>query len=175
VKVEVQIERRPEALNRGHGAAAPTPDAAPSGSLALEAEEGTDEDGEHGAAELVVPGEHVAKAVREGEDPLPDGKTAKRPIGQMSGEFGHPPAAARGAETTALARKRDQDLMPAAVTPKAGKAPRQNTTRKKCRSSRSMNIGRPSPSLRALASARNVSRFSRRTRCSTPSSGRRGT
>ena len=44
------------------------------------------------------------------------------------------------------------------------------------RSSRSTNLASsPSPSLRALASARKDSRCSRRVRCSTPSSGRRGT
>jgi len=36
----------------------------------LEAEEGEQEDGEHGAAELVAPGKRVAKPVREGGDPL---------------------------------------------------------------------------------------------------------
>lgn len=57
VEVDVQIERRAEALDRGHRAAAPTPDAATSGSEPLEAEQGADEDGEHRAAELVVPRE----------------------------------------------------------------------------------------------------------------------
>ena len=57
VEVDVEVQRRPEALNRGHGPAAPAPNAAALSSAALERQERADEDAEHGAAKLVVPGD----------------------------------------------------------------------------------------------------------------------
>jgi hypothetical protein len=53
VEVDVEVQRRPEALDRGHGPAAPAPDAAARGSTALEAEESANEDPEDSSAELV--------------------------------------------------------------------------------------------------------------------------
>lgn len=70
--MNVQVERRAEALDRGHGSAAGISDPVPLGSATLEGQQSPDEDGEHGAAEPVVPGECVAEPVRESEDPLPD-------------------------------------------------------------------------------------------------------
>jgi hypothetical protein len=43
VEVHVQVERRPEPLDRGHRPTAPTPDAVTSGSAALEAEQSADD------------------------------------------------------------------------------------------------------------------------------------
>ena len=104
---------RAAALDRGDGAAAAsqTPVA-----RALErAEEGADEDGKHGAAELVVEGHEVAKPVRDGEDPLAHGKPSQDIIDEMGGALVHAPAGAGGAPAAPLAGERHESLEPTAV------------------------------------------------------------
>lgn len=92
--MDVQVERRSEALDRGHRSATPASDAAALGSAALERQERPDEDAEHGATELVVPGERVAEPVRKRQDPLPHGQAAENVVGRVSCQVRHPAHAA---------------------------------------------------------------------------------
>lgn len=126
VVVDVQIERGLEALDRGHGAAAPAADSALRGSPALEGQERADEDAENGAAELVIPSERVTQTVGQRQYLLANGKTAEHVVGQVRGQLRHPPPAARGTEGAPPAREGDQDLVPALVAAEARKAPCQN-------------------------------------------------
>jgi hypothetical protein len=131
VKVDVQVQSRAEPLDCRDGATAPLPDASTLGSAALERQQRADEDAEYGAAEAVVPGEGVAEAVRQGENPLPDRQTAENVVNEVSCQVGHAPAAARWTEPPPLARKRDQDLVPAAVAAESGEAARHGAAGEK--------------------------------------------
>jgi hypothetical protein len=124
--MDVEVQRRPKSLDRRDST---TADAATLGSPALERQQGTDEDSEHGATELVVPGERVAEAVRQREHPLADGKPAQHVVDQVRGEIGHAPPTARRAKPPPLARERNQDLVLAFVAPETGEATGEDTAR----------------------------------------------
>ncbi len=70
MEVDVHVERAPESLHDGHGAAAPVPHAGVPRAAAEVPEYRPQGTPDHGAAEGVVPGQPVAEQVRKTEHPL---------------------------------------------------------------------------------------------------------
>jgi hypothetical protein len=95
----VDVDRAAESLNRGHGAGATIADAAPARASTFEGEKRAGVDGEHGAAEPMVPCQEIAQTVRQAQHPLADGDRRQR---------GHAPSAAARAEAAPFAGKRHQ-------------------------------------------------------------------
>jgi len=63
-----------------------------------------------------------AKPLWDGQHPLPHGQVGQDVIGQVGGELRHAAGVARGADPAALAGERDQALVAAGVTARAGEA-----------------------------------------------------
>ncbi len=124
--MDVEVQGTAEALDDGHDAALPVPRTPAVGAPAMERQERSDVDAEHGAGELVVPREEIAEAERQGEHPLPYRHTREHGVDEVRRLRGHPPPAAARAEPAALARERDEPLERAVATPDAREAARQD-------------------------------------------------
>src|SRR5439155_7293385 len=111
-----------KALEHRHGAAAPYAHAAAACPATIEAQDGADVNGEHGAAEPVIVGEEVAQAVGQREYPLADGDVRKHRVDQMRGQLRHAPPAAARAEASPLAREWHEALVGAVPASDAGEA-----------------------------------------------------
>lgn len=77
---------------------------------------------DHGPAEIVVPRQQIAHAIRQAQHPLPHGHVGQHVVHQVRGAFGHAPAATAGAEPSPLARERNQAVGTAPVTAEAREA-----------------------------------------------------
>ena len=127
VEVDVQVERRPEALDERDGAAllrllAPVL-ARTSSKLR---EQRADERAQHLARQPRVVRAAVAERVRKRQHPLPDRDLGQHPIDQMRRRVRHPAAAARRTEAAALAREGDQAVVTAGVAVHAEEAVREH-------------------------------------------------
>ncbi len=122
MEMHVEIDRTPEALNRGDGAGLAGNDAVAARPAAVEAPERTDVNREDGAAERVVPREHVAQPKREAQHPLSDRHGRQYVIDEVGGALGHAAATAARAHGARLARERHEPLGVAGVAAKAGEA-----------------------------------------------------
>jgi hypothetical protein len=123
VEVEVEIERRPEALEEGDGAAlrvagSPMTSRAP----AQLGEEGPHEGAEHLARESRVVGTAVAERVGKREHPLADRNLGQNAVDEVCGGVGHAAAAAGGTKAAPLARKGDEAIVAAVVAVQAQEA-----------------------------------------------------
>ena len=83
-------------------------------------------DGEHRAAEAVIPGEPIAKLEGKAQDPLSNRGPWKHMVDEMRCALGHPAASAAWAQAAAFTRERDQPIGTAVGTPKAGKPMREH-------------------------------------------------
>jgi hypothetical protein len=123
VEVQVQVERRAEALNEGDGAAllgahAPvSPNASPQLS-----EERAQEGAEHFARELAIVRAAVAKRVRKCEHPLADRHRGEHAVDEVRRGVGHAATATRRAEAAALARERHEAVVATVVAVQAQEA-----------------------------------------------------
>lgn len=124
-KWTVQLEAPAKPLDRGDRATAAVTNAAVTPAPALEAEECTRVNGEHGATENVIPGEAVAERVRQGEHPLADGDVGQDVVDELRAAGRHPPAAAARTETPSLAGERHERfrVAPGALKPREAAAP----------------------------------------------------
>ena len=123
MEVQVQVQRRAEALEEGDRAAllrahAPVPANAPPQLGEQRAQEGA----EHFARELAIVGAAVAKRVRKREHPLPDRHRGEHAEDEMRRGVRHAAAAAGGAEAAALARERHEAIVAALVAAQAQEA-----------------------------------------------------
>lgn len=98
---------------------------------AVPAEHGAHEHPDNGPTEGVVEGEAVAKPMRHGEDPLPDGHPRQDGPDEVRRLLGHAPAAATGAHRPALAGQREEALERAVVAPEPRKAMHEQSTPQK--------------------------------------------
>lgn len=105
VEMDVEIESTAEPLDDGEGTALAVGDTLLAAAGALEGKHGPQEAAQHLAAKLVVPGQSVAKLVRQCQHPLPYGDGGKYMVGGVSGYLGHASAEAGGAEAAPLAGK----------------------------------------------------------------------
>ncbi len=122
MEMNIQIQRATEALDDRDTPGLPIADPALARLLALKAQERAHDDTQHGAAEGVIPGEEVAEAVGEAQDPLAYGHSGQHLVHQMGGALGHAPAPAARAEAAALARERHEPLERAGAASNPGKA-----------------------------------------------------
>ena len=131
MEVQVQIERRPEALDEGDrsallGANIPLPPHTP----AKLREQGADEGAQDFAREPRVVGAAIAERIRERENPLPNGRFGQHAIDEVCRRIRHATSAARGAEAAALARESDQAIVAARVAVESKEAVCENATAK---------------------------------------------
>lgn len=128
VDVHVEIERRPEALQDGHGPGAPIADAGAPGSTTQPTSNRPRVHGHDGTTERMIPGQQVPQPRRQREHPLPHGHIWKHAIHQMRGALRHATPPAARAEAAALAGERDQLFVATSGTPKPREAGRQIST-----------------------------------------------
>ena len=93
MEMYVEIHRSAKALDDDHRPAPAVPDPSLTRPVAQEAEHRPHARADHRAAQVVVPGESVAQAMREAQDPLAHGHRREHPIDQVRGPLGHPPPA----------------------------------------------------------------------------------
>ena len=160
MKVHVEIQRAPEALDGGDGAAPTVRDAALTRPAAVEAQESARVDREHGATEPMIPGEQVAQAMREAQHPLPDRDGRQHVVDEMRGALGHAPAAAARADGARLARKRHEALGVAGIAPEPGEAAAPDATREEV-AELLFDEGRQTPVVVRPAVRRKVARCAR--------------
>jgi hypothetical protein len=129
VKVDVEVEPAPESLDHGYAAGVAGADAVAARPPPLEAQQHAYVDPEHGAGELVIPGQKIAKAVRQAQHPLPDRNAREHIIDEASGVLGHAPAPAARAETASLAGERDEPLERAVGAAETSETVRQHAAR----------------------------------------------
>lgn len=131
VEVDVQIERRAEALDEADGAAllranAPLPPRAP----AQLREQGPDEGAQHLAREPRVVGAAVTEWVGQREHPLTDRHLRQHAIDEVSRRICHATPATRRTEAAALAREGDEAVVAALVAVEPKEAVCENATAK---------------------------------------------
>ena len=94
--------------------------------MTVEAEEHARGHAEHRARHPVIPGQEIAKTVRQTQHPLAHGHARQHLVDQTGGALGHASAAAARAEAPALAGKRHEVLQRAVGTSQAREAVRQH-------------------------------------------------
>lgn len=114
--MDVEVERGAEALDDSHAAgfedaAYPIRPRAP----AQPSRDDADESAEHDAGECGVEGHAESKTERNGQHPLPHRDLGHDVITEMRGEVAHAAAETRRTEAAALARKRDEAVLSAAI------------------------------------------------------------
>jgi hypothetical protein len=117
--VDVQVQRGAKALDDRHRPAAPPGRALLARATAERSEHGAHEDARDGAAERVVPGEHVSQPVRQAQHPLPHRDHGEDVIHQVRSTLGHAPAAAARTHRAAFARERNQAVQPTSAAMEA--------------------------------------------------------
>jgi hypothetical protein len=108
--MHVEVERPSEPLHDRDRATATVRHAVPACAGAQGAEHRAEERGDHRAAQIVVPRQPIAHAIRQAEDPLPYGHVGEHAIHQVRGALAHPTATATRTEPASLARERDQPI-----------------------------------------------------------------
>jgi hypothetical protein len=110
VEVEMRVERRAEAVQE-----ADSSELGVGGRTGTRATDGgadrAQEDPEDGACDVRVVMQEGTQALGEREDPLPRRKMRQHVIREVRGEFRHAARVAGGADSSALARERDQALV----------------------------------------------------------------
>ena len=129
--MDVQIERRAEALDESDGTALlgpgiPLLSRAP----AKLGEQGSDEDAEDLAGELRVVGTAVSEWIGQRQHPLANRHLWQDSIDQVRGGIRHAAPAARGTEATALAREGHQAVVAALVAVQSQEAVGQDAAAK---------------------------------------------
>ena len=113
MEVDVRVERPPESLHDGDGAATPVGDPSVPRLAPQKTEDRAHGSPHHGAAEGVIPGQPVTEAVRQTEHPLPHGHPREHMVDEMRGSLGHAPPPTARAETPPVTRKGHQAVEPA--------------------------------------------------------------
>ena len=122
MKMYVQIQRAAKTLNNGHRAAAPVHDPGRPRLAPQEAEHRARERPHHRAAQVVIPGQPVAQAMRQAQDPLAHGHRWEHTVDQVRGALGHAPSATARAIPAATTRKLDEPIQVAPGTTKPREA-----------------------------------------------------
>jgi hypothetical protein len=129
--VDVEIEPTPEALDHRYRAALAIANAAAPRATAVEREQRVHVDAEDGAAELVIPRDPVAEAIRQREDPLSYGDPGQSAVHELGGLSVHTAPAAARAEAAPLARERHEPLEGAVTTADASETAGEHAAREK--------------------------------------------
>jgi hypothetical protein len=129
VGVNVELEAAPEALDHRHRTGLATVDAEGPRGTRGEGEERAGVHAQHRTAQGVIPGQAVAQAIRQRQDPLPHRHPGQHLVDEIGGAFGHPPAATAWAEPAPLAGEGQEALEGAVRTAKPREAMGQHATR----------------------------------------------
>jgi hypothetical protein len=105
VEVHVEVRGAAEPLNRGDRPAAGADQPPPSRAAPQPAEDGAQEDAQHGARQRRVERKLIAHGHRHGEDPLADRHVREDAIHEVGGERAHAPAAVGGTKCAPFARE----------------------------------------------------------------------
>ena len=124
MKVHVQVQRAPEALDDGDGAGAASGEAGSLRALAVGGEDGAQEDAQDGLGTVVVEGHAPTKPEGDAEDPLAMADVGEDAVDEIGGARGHAPAHAARTKASAFARVRDETLGAAARAAESGEAVR---------------------------------------------------
>jgi hypothetical protein len=116
VGVELEVRRR--ALERHHGAAAPSATEVPLQPLLVETQHHPDEDARERRQERTVVAETLSPRERHREHPLPQRDRRQHVLDEVRRGRAHLPPETRRAEPAALAAERHQPRLFASVTPK---------------------------------------------------------
>ena len=154
--MDVEVERPAEALDHGHRTPAAILHAAIARAGPQHAEHRAEEHGHDRPAEIVVPREHMAEAVRQAQHPLPHGHVREHVIDQVRSPLGHPAAAATRTEARPLHENGTSRSSAQSPHRNRAKPPASDPHWRKSRNARSTNRGRPSPSPQVAATARKV-------------------
>ena len=128
MEMNIQLKTTSEALDDRHGPAAPVAHAVVARPATAEPEHRANVNGEHRAADLVIPGEKVAQAIRERRDPLPDRDVRQHGVHEVGCPLCHAPSPTARTEAPSLAGERHEALERAAVAPYPCKAAAQHAT-----------------------------------------------
>ena len=113
MKVDVEVERAAEALDKGDCARARRERSFAACAATQVSEDHAQGNVERARDEQRVAGEKEARPARQGQDPLTHRHVRNHPVHEMSRGIVHPSGGAGRAEATPLARKRDQQLVAA--------------------------------------------------------------
>src|SRR6266404_4790 len=117
--MNVEIEAASKPLNRGDGARLRVVDPCAARAATVEAAERPRIDGEHLAAELMVPRQEIAQPERQAQHPLPHRHRGEHVIDEVCGTLGHPPPATARTDRARFAGEWYEALRVACVAAKA--------------------------------------------------------
>ena len=103
MEMDVELEAAAEALDDRQRARLAGPDAVGARSARMEREEGAGTHAQHGAAQGMIPGQTVAQAIGQREDPLTSRRLREHRLDECRRVFGHAAPATARAEAAALA------------------------------------------------------------------------
>ena len=106
------------------------PDAVCTCSARVEGEQHAGKDAQDCAAQGVIPGQAVAEAIRERQDPLAHRHPRQHLVNEVSGAFGHPSSSTTRTEATPLTGEGQEALEGAVGAPKPREAMGQYSARK---------------------------------------------
>jgi hypothetical protein len=118
MEMDVELEAAAEALDDCQRARLAALDAVGARRARIERDEGAGKHAQHGAAQGMIPGQTVAQAIGERQDPLTYRHVREHLLDECSGVFGHAAPATARAEATALAREGQKAFEGAVGAPK---------------------------------------------------------
>ena len=125
VDVHVQIERPAEPLENGHRTPTTFGHIVQLCTTTQPPQHRTHVDGDDGAAQVMVPRQAIAQAIRQTQDPLPYRDIREDVVHQVRRAFSHSTTSATWTEPPSFTREGHQPIQAARGTPKAGEAASQ--------------------------------------------------
>ncbi len=129
VEVDIQAQRRPEALHHRHRARLSTPQPATGLLITKPAEDLTHRNAQHTTHQVRVARQQEPTRPRDRQHPLTNPHRRQHPLHPVRCAVRHATPPTRGTEPPTLARKRDQTVMVARTAREPGKAVRVVTAR----------------------------------------------
>ena len=131
VDVNIEIQLSPEPLQDRHRPATAIRHPGVSRPPAEEPDDRPHGAPHNGAAEIVIPGQPIAEAVRQAQDPLAHGHRREHLIDEMGSALGHTPPTATRAKPPPVAGERDEPIEPTPDTPEPREASTERATSQK--------------------------------------------
>ena len=122
VRMYVHVEGCPEALDDRDCPTPPVHHALRAGSPSQVPQHRPDEHPDRCPAQRMVPGQHVAQAMRHGQHPLAHRHVREHMVNEMRGALRHPAPATTGTDRSPPTRERHEPVKPAAAAVESGEA-----------------------------------------------------
>ncbi len=126
MKMEAEIQSRPESLNHRHCATQRVIDPLPPCAATLPGKKGAQEQPQRKAYQLGSPSQQKPQPFGKREDPLAHGHRRQNAVPKMRRSIGHAPGRTRRTHTAIFARESDEQLVAASRTADAGEAVAEN-------------------------------------------------